>query len=93
MIIGANNSLKRRRFAAQLNSGVRPHNNMNQSAGIASPPTGPWVWLFPLAYGLHVAEEYAFRFPAYIANVPGAGSQLLLPSVGGAGPLTLCVRP
>ena len=34
-------------------------------------PTGPWVWLFPLAYGLHIVEEYAFRFPAYIANVSG----------------------
>ena len=44
---------------------------MSQSAGIASSPTGPWVWLFPLAYGLHVAEEYAFRFPTYIANVSG----------------------
>ena len=44
---------------------------MSQSAGIASPPTGAWVWLFPLAYGLHIAEEYAFHFPAYVANVSG----------------------
>ena len=44
---------------------------MSQSAGIASSPTGPWVWLFPLAYGLHIVEEYAFHFPAYIANVSG----------------------
>jgi hypothetical protein len=44
---------------------------MSQSAGIASSPTGPWVWLFPLAYGFHIAEEYAFHFPAYVANVSG----------------------
>ena len=44
---------------------------MSQSAGIASSPTGAWVWLFPLAYGLHIAEEYAFHFPAYVANVSG----------------------
>lgn len=44
---------------------------MSQSAGIASSPTGPWVWLFPLAYGLHIVEEYAFHFPAYVANVSG----------------------
>ena len=56
---------------ARLNSDVRPLNEMSQSAGIASSPTGPWVWLFPLAYGLHIAEEYAFHFPAYVANVSG----------------------
>ena len=44
---------------------------MSQSAGIASSPTGAWVWLFPLAYGFHIAEEYAFHFPAYVANVSG----------------------
>jgi hypothetical protein len=44
---------------------------MSQSAGIASSPKGAWVWLFPLAYGFHFAEEYAFHFPAYIANVSG----------------------
>jgi len=27
--------------------------------------------LFPLAYGLHIAEEYAFHFPAYVANISG----------------------
>ena len=42
---------------------------MSPSAGIASSPTGPWVWLFPLAYGLHIAEEDAFHFPAYVANI------------------------
>jgi hypothetical protein len=27
--------------------------------------------LFPLAYGLHIAEEYSFHFPAYAANLTG----------------------
>ena len=44
---------------------------MSPSAAIPSSPTGPWVWLFPLAYGTHVAEEYAFHFPAYLASVSG----------------------
>ena len=44
---------------------------MRQDAGNVSSPTGPWIWLFPLAYGLHIVEEYAFHFPAYIANVSG----------------------
>ena len=44
---------------------------MSHSAGTASSPTGPWVWLFPIAYGLHIAEEYAFHFPAYVADVSG----------------------
>ena len=35
------------------------------------PPMDSWVWLFPLAYALHIAEEYAFHFPAYIANLSG----------------------
>ena len=54
---------------------------MSPSAGIAPSPTGAWVWLFPLAYGLHIAEEYAFHFPAYVANVSGrhiSNSQFLL---------------
>jgi hypothetical protein len=44
---------------------------MSQSVRATSSPTGPWVWSFPLAYGLHVAEEYAFHFPAYVANFSG----------------------
>jgi Protein of unknown function with HXXEE motif len=44
---------------------------MGQSRVSPSGPTGSWVWLFPLAYGLHIAEEYAFDFPAYVANVSG----------------------
>lgn len=44
---------------------------MSQSAGIASSPTGPWVWSFPLAYALHIAEEYAFHFSVYVANASG----------------------
>ena len=27
--------------------------------------------MFPLAYGLHIAEEYGFHFPAYVANLSG----------------------
>ena len=50
---------------------VRPLIEVRQNAGIASSPTGPWVWLFPFAYGLHIAEEYAFHFPAYVATVSG----------------------
>src|SRR5687767_9932783 len=44
---------------------------MSQSVRATSSPMGPWVWLFPLAYGLHIAEEYAFNFPAYVANLSG----------------------
>ena len=44
---------------------------MPGSVRATSSPTGPWVWLFPLAYGLHIAEEYAFDFPAYVANISG----------------------
>jgi hypothetical protein len=44
---------------------------MSQSVGTVSPPTGPWVWLFPLAYCLHIAEEYWLHFPVWVANVSG----------------------
>ena len=44
---------------------------MIRSVRATSSPTDPWVWLFPLAYGLHIAEEYAFHFPAYVANISG----------------------
>lgn len=44
---------------------------MSPSVRGTSSPTDPWVWLFPLAYGLHIAEEYAFHFPAYVANLSG----------------------
>ena len=60
---------------------VRPLTKVRQGADIAPSPTGPWVWLFPLAYGLHVAEEYAFHFPAFLASVSGrqmSNSQFLL---------------
>jgi uncharacterized membrane protein required for colicin V production len=43
---------------------------MSQSVRTPS-PTDPSVWLFPLAYGLHIAEEYAFHFPAYVGNLSG----------------------
>jgi uncharacterized membrane protein required for colicin V production len=44
---------------------------MSQSVRAAPSPTDLSVWLFPLAYGLHIAEEYAFHFPAYVANLSG----------------------
>jgi hypothetical protein len=44
---------------------------MSQSARAAPASTGPWVWLFPLAYGLHIAEDYSFHFPAYAASLTG----------------------
>jgi hypothetical protein len=28
-----------------------------------------WLWLFPLAYGLHIAEEHWLRFPAWLAGL------------------------
>lgn len=43
--------------------------------------SGLWVWLFPLAYALHIAEEYWFHFPAYVANLTGrdiSNTQFLL---------------
>ena len=44
---------------------------MSQSVRATPYPTDPSVWLFPRAYGLHIAEEYAFHFPAYVAEVSG----------------------
>ena len=44
---------------------------MSQNVRGSSSPTDFWVWSFPLAYGLHIAEEYAFHFPAYVANLSG----------------------
>ena len=43
----------------------------SQSGGNGSSPTGPRVWLFPLAYGLHIAEEYSLHFPAWVEHVSG----------------------
>lgn len=44
---------------------------MRRSVGSPSTSAGPWAWWFPLAYGLHIAEEYSFDFPAYVASVSG----------------------
>ena len=44
---------------------------MSQSVRATPSPTDLSVWLFPLAYGFHIAEEYAFHFPAYVANLSG----------------------
>ena len=30
---------------------------------------GPWAWLFPLAYGLHIAEEYWLHFPGWVSQL------------------------
>ena len=38
----------------------------------ASSSIGPWVWLFPLAYGLHIAEEYWLHFPDWVSRVSQA---------------------
>jgi hypothetical protein len=44
---------------------------MSQSVRSTPSPTDSSVWLFPLAYGLHIAEEYAFHFPEYVARLSG----------------------
>ena len=44
---------------------------MSQSVRAASSPSDLRVWLFPLAYGLHIAEEYAFDFPAFVERFTG----------------------
>ena len=44
---------------------------MSQSVGGNASSIGLWVFLFPLAYGLHIAEEYWFHFPAYVADLSG----------------------
>jgi hypothetical protein len=41
----------------------------NQPVGTASSPIGPWVWLFPIAYGLHIAEEYWLHFPDWVSHL------------------------
>src|SRR5712692_8180136 len=35
----------------------------------ASSPIGLWVWLFPLAYGLHIAEEYWLHSPDWVSQL------------------------
>lgn len=45
---------------------------MNEPVGTAPSPIGPWVWLFPLAYGLHIAEEYWLHFPAWVSQHSGS---------------------
>ena len=44
---------------------------MSQRIENASSPAGLWVWLFPLAYGLHIAEEHWLHFPAWVARFAG----------------------
>ena len=45
---------------------------MDQTVSTASSPIGLWVWLFPLAYGLHIAEEYWLHFPNWVSQVSGS---------------------
>src|SRR5688500_2111185 len=59
----------RRRVGPGVPFIVRRLRGMSQSVRATSPATDLWVWLFPLAYGLHIAEEYAFHFSAYVANL------------------------
>jgi hypothetical protein len=48
---------------------LRPDNALEQPVHTASSPIGPWVWLFPLAYGLHVTEEYWLHFPNWVSQL------------------------
>jgi hypothetical protein len=41
---------------------------MNPGVGAASSPIGAWVWLFPIAYGLHIAEEHWLHFPDWVSH-------------------------
>ena len=41
---------------------------MNQIVPATSSSIGHWVWLFPLAYGLHIAEEYWLHFPDWVSH-------------------------
>lgn len=45
---------------------------MNQIVPTASSSIGLWVWLFPLAYGLHIAEEYWLHFPDWVSHLSQA---------------------
>ena len=42
------------------------------TANNALQPIGPWVWLFPIAYGLHIAEEYWLHFPDWVSPLSGS---------------------
>ena len=44
---------------------------MSQRIETTSSPAGLWVWLFPLAYGLHIAEEHWLHFPAWVSGLAG----------------------
>ena len=46
-----------------------PLKRMSQRIETAWSPAGAWLWLFPLAYGLHIAEEHWLRFPAWLAGL------------------------
>jgi hypothetical protein len=46
--------------------------SVNQIVPAASSWIGLWVWLFPLAYGLHIAEEYWLHFPDWVSYHSGS---------------------
>lgn len=56
----------------QVDAGV------NQIGPAAPASIGQWVWLFPLAYGLHIAEEYWLHFPDWVSHLAGRGSLVWL---------------
>ena len=45
---------------------------LNQIVPTASSSIGLWIWLFPLAYGLHIAEEYWLHFPDWVSRLSGS---------------------
>jgi len=42
---------------------------VNPIVPTASSSIGLWVWLLPLAYGLHIAEEYWLHFPDWVSHL------------------------
>src|SRR5687768_8855379 len=54
---------------------VWPHRARNGSRVrrcVNTSSIGLWVWLFPLAYGLHIAEEYWLHFPDWVSHLSGS---------------------
>ena len=42
---------------------------MSQRIETAWSSADAWLWLFPLAYGLHIAEEHWLGFPAWLSGL------------------------
>ncbi len=45
---------------------------MSQPVSTGSSAIGRWAWLFPLAYGLHIAEEHWLHFPDWVSQLSGS---------------------